>query len=154
MGLSREMEFHADEIAANVAGHIPLKESLLRMDLADYSYNTVLSFYETKIVDNLKSNNIFKEQEFVMKFLATESKLPFKNNLPVVSELDLSKYNKSKLNIKDQWASHPSIEERVIALEKLNIQPTENIDNSAILLFSDKDKIQEKLQKNIFWSNL
>ncbi len=150
MGLSREMEFHADEIAANVAGHIPLKESLLRMDLADYSFNTVLSFYETKIVDNVKSKNIFKEQEFVMKFLATESKLPFKNNLPVVSELDLSKYNKSKLNIKDQWASHPSIEERVIALEKLNIQPTENIDNSAILLFSNKDKIQEKITEKIF----
>ena len=29
------MEFHADEVAANVTGYLPLKTLLLRMDLAD-----------------------------------------------------------------------------------------------------------------------
>ncbi|MFY7942955.1 MAG: M48 family metallopeptidase, partial [Crocinitomicaceae bacterium] len=42
LALSREMEFHADEIAANVAGYLPLKESLRRMELAEHSYNLVL----------------------------------------------------------------------------------------------------------------
>lgn len=150
MALSREMEFHADEIAANVAGYIPLKESLLRMDLADHSYNSVLNFYDNKIKDNLKSKNIYKEQEFVIHFLATEINLSFKNNLPIVSELDLSKYNKSKLNIKDQWASHPSIKERVTALENLNIQKNENNEKPAILLFSNSEQIQEQITKKIF----
>jgi Zn-dependent protease with chaperone function len=48
LGLSREMEFHADEIAASVTGYEPLKNSLLRMALADLSFNNVLNFYNNK----------------------------------------------------------------------------------------------------------
>ena len=150
MALSREMEFHADEIAANVAGYLPLKESLLRMNLADHSYNAVLNFYNNKITDNIKSSNIYQEQTFVMNFLAVESNLTIKNNLPVVSQLDLKKYNKSKLNIKDQWASHPSNEERITALEKTSIQKEENKQEPAILLFSNSAQIQEKITEKVF----
>lgn len=149
MALSREMEFHADEIAANVAGYLPLKESLLRMDLADHSYNAVLGFYEGKIPDNIKSKNIYKEQGFVMNFLATQNNLSFKNSLPIVSELDLSKYNKSKLTIKNQWASHPSIEERIRALELTNIHKT-GVESPAILLFKNEEKIQEEITEKLF----
>jgi len=149
MALSREMEFHADEIAANVAGYLPLKESLLRMDLAAHSYNTVLGYYDGKIPDNIKSKNIYKEQGFVMNFLATQNNLSFKNYLPIVSELDLSKYNKSKLTIKNQWASHPNPEERIRALELTNIHKTGN-EQPAILLFENGEKIQEKITKKLF----
>lgn len=151
MALSREMEFHADEIAANVAGYLPLKESLLRMDLAEHSYNAVLGFYEGKIPDNIKSDNIYKEQGFVMNFLASQNNLAFKNNLPIVSELDLSKYNKSKLTIKNQWASHPSIEERIKALELTNIHKT-GVEKPAILLFASEKKVQEEITKKLFSS--
>lgn len=151
MALSREMEFHADEIAANVAGYLPLKESLLRMDLADHSYNAVLGYYAGKIPDNIKSKNIYKEQGFVMNFLATKNNLSFKNNLPVVSELDLSKYNKSKLIIKNQWASHPSVEERIRVLESTNIHKT-GVEKPAILLFENEEKIQEKITEKLFSS--
>lgn len=149
MALSREMEFHADEIAANVAGYLPLKESLLRMDLADHSYTSVLGYYDGKISDNIKSKNIYKEQEFVMNFLATQNNLSFKNNLPLVTELDLSKYNKSKLTIKNQWASHPNTEERIRALELTNIHKTEN-EQPAILLFENGEKTLEKITEKLF----
>ncbi|WP_293302971.1 M48 family metalloprotease [Pedobacter sp. UBA4863] len=149
MALSREMEFHADEIAANVAGYLPLKESLLRMDLADHSYNAVLGYYDAKIPDNIKSENIYKEQGFVMNFLAAQNNLSFKNNLPIVSELDLSKYNKSKLTFKNQWASHPTIEERIRALELTNIHKTE-VEKPAILLFENEEKIQEEITEKMF----
>jgi Zn-dependent protease with chaperone function len=149
MALSREMEFHADEIAANVAGYLPLKESLLRMDLADHSYNIVLDYYDGKIPNNIKSKNIYKEQGFVMNFLASQNNLSFKNNLPIVTELDLSKYNKSKLVIKNQWASHPSIEERIRALELTNIHKTGN-EKPAILLFENEESIQEKITGKLF----
>ncbi len=149
MALSREMEFHADEIAANVAGYLPLKESLLRMDLAEHSYNAVLGYYDGKISNNIKSKNIYKEQGFVMNFLATQNNLSFKNNLPMVSELDLSKYNKSKLIIKNQWASHPSIEERIKALELTDIYKT-GVEKPAILLFENEEIIQEKITEKLF----
>ncbi|MBK6964787.1 MAG: hypothetical protein IPH20_12820 [Bacteroidales bacterium] len=107
MGLSREMEFHADEIAANVTGYEPLKNSLLRMSLAEHSFNSVLGFYDGKIANNTISGNLYKEQFFVMNFYAESDNISIKNNLPQVTYQDISRYNKSKLVIKDQWASHP-----------------------------------------------
>lgn len=150
MALSREMEFHADAVATHVAGSLPLKESLLRLQLADYSYNSVLNFYEGKIANNIKSNNIFKEQQFVMNFLAKENDLPFKNNLPFVSENDLNKYNKSKLQIKDQWASHPSTEERIQAFEALNIVKSNSNNQSAMDLLRNTTTLEEQLTQKLF----
>lgn len=73
MSLSREMEFHADEVAAHVAGSQPLIASLLRMDLADHSYNTVLNYYGSRVSDSVKSENIYPEQKYVMNFLAEKA---------------------------------------------------------------------------------
>ncbi len=150
LALSREMEFYADEVAANVAGYLPFKESLLRTNLADFAYNSVLNFYDNKIADNLKSKNIFKEQQFVMNFLAKEQDIFFKNNFPLVTELDLSKYNKSKLNIKDQWASHPTTKERFTALEGLKIVDELKMDKPAIVLFDNSNDTEEKITEKLF----
>jgi len=150
MALSREMEFHADEIAANVTGYEPLKNSLLRLSFADHSYNNVLSFYENKIAENKKSENIFRDHLFVTNFLAKDSNIEIINNLPQISENELNKFNKSKLVIKDQWASHPSTEDRIAMLEKTGLS-AKNIDNeSANLLFSDIERTQRELTNNVF----
>jgi len=150
MALSREMEFHADEIAAHVTGYEPLKSSLLRLSLADHSFNSVLSFYERKIADNKKSENIFKEHLYVTNYLAQDSDIKIQHNLPQVSENELNKFNKSKLVIKDQWASHPSTEDRVARLEKTGLNAT-NIDyESANSLFTNIEKTQKLLNDKIF----
>jgi Zn-dependent protease with chaperone function len=150
MALSREMEFHADEIAANVTGYEPLKNSLLRLSFADHSYNNVLSFYENKIAENKKSENIFRDHLFVTNFLAKDSNIEIINNLPQISENELNKFNKSKLVIKDQWASHPSTEDRIAMLEKTGLS-AKNIDNeSANLLFSDIERTQREITNNVF----
>ncbi|WP_340203488.1 M48 family metalloprotease [Ascidiimonas sp. W6] len=150
MGLSREMEFHADEIAAQITGYHPLKESLLRMGLAEYAYNTVLGFYEGKIVENLQSTNVFEEQRYVMEYLAKDSKLPLVNNLPSVSFLELNKFNKSKLVIKDQWASHPGVDERIAHLKSVAEERKEGAATAAMTIFSDAKALCEKLTKILF----
>jgi Zn-dependent protease with chaperone function len=150
LALSREMEFHADEVAANVAGSLPLKESLLRMDLSNHSYNSVLNFYENKLAENIKSNNIYKEQSFVLNYLAKENNIVIKNNLPIVTPIDISRFNKSKLIIKDQWASHPSTEDRVLNLDRLNIIKETTNQELAISLFTSPNEIQEKITNKLF----
>lgn len=152
MSLSREMEFHADEVAANVAGYLPLKESLLRMDLADHSYSSVVNYYTNRISDGVTTKNIFHNQRFVLNYLALINNYTFKNELPVLSNQDLSKYNKSKLNIKDQWASHPSTIERITALEKLNIVKPYTNSNLAISLFDQVHKWEELFTEKLFSS--
>jgi Zn-dependent protease with chaperone function len=149
MALSREMEFHADEVAANIAGSKALEESLLRLDLAANSYNNVISFYDGKITDSKTSKNIYREQFFVMNFLAQESEIETKNNLPFIKIEEAGLFNKSKLVIENQWASHPSTEDRVARLQQLNISKQSDND-SARLLFKNIETTEEKLTSKLF----
>ena len=149
MALSREMEFHADEVAAHIAGSVSLEESLLRIELASNSYNNVISFYDAKVSKNQASKNIYKEQSFVMNFLATQNELEMKHDLPNVKLSESGLFNKSKLMIENQWASHPSHEERIARLRNLNIiKDTDN--GHAKNLFQDFEKTEEKLTAKLF----
>tara|TARA_R110002096_G_scaffold21043_7_gene68653 strand:- start:16084 stop:18153 length:2070 start_codon:yes stop_codon:yes gene_type:complete len=150
MALSREMEFHADEIAASITGYAPLKDSLLRMSLSTHAFQEVLGFYENKISSNLKSTNLYLEHSFILNFLAHKSGLAYNNELPVVSLEEMGKFNKSKLVIQDQWASHPTEAERIKMLEKTGFEGSETKSNPANSLFSNIEKSQLELSDIIF----
>ena len=150
MALSREMEFHADEVAANVTGYLPLKTSLLRMELADKGFSNVLNFYEGKIENAWVSNNIFKEQQFVMHFLAEKQGIPVVNEFPEVQMEHVVQFNTSKLVIKNQWASHPELEDRITALERLNIVKPNPNNEPANLIFRDAEHTQQLLTDRLF----
>ena len=152
LGLSREMEFHADEIAASVTGYEPLKKSLLRLVLAENSFNNVLDYYERKSSENFKSENLYVNQTSVINFLAEENSLTITNNLPDISLEEQSKYDKSKLIIKDQWASHPTTEERINRLEKTGFLSENSSDILANSLFSDINKLQKQITDKLFES--
>jgi Zn-dependent protease with chaperone function len=150
LGLSREMEFHADEIAASVTGYQPLKKSLLRMTLSENSFNEVLNFYSGKISGNIKSENLYRDQTSVIHFLAEENNLNMTNDLPDISLEEQSKFNKSKLVIKNQWASHPTTEERVARLEKTGFSAEYKTDAPANDIFSDIAALQKQFTEKIF----
>ena len=61
-----------------------------------------------------------------------------------------NKFNKSKLIIKNQWASHPEIEERIAALEKLNITKPNPNNNPASILLKASEECQQKLTDKLF----
>lgn len=150
MALSRELEFQADEVAAYAAGRTPLADSLLRLDFAAYSHNQVLAYYQSQIPNNIRSKNIYKEHIYVMEYAAQVSEIPVKNGLPFVQLKDLNKYNKSKLNIEQQWESHPSANERIEALNELvDLQKNGN-ETPAFLLFTDPEKLQEQITDFVF----
>ncbi len=150
MGLSREMEFHADEIAAFITGYEPLKSFLLRASLADHSFNSVLSFYDGKISENLISDNIYKEQLFLMEYFAQKDNINIVNGFPQVTMDDLNKYNKSKLIVTDQWASHPSTVDRIDRLEKTTFLPKDISSEPANMIFSNIEETQKKLSSSFF----
>ncbi len=150
MALSREMEFHADEIAASVTGFEPLKNSLLRLSIADFSFTNLLNFYQEKIPENITSDNIYLEHTYVMNFFAKEHDVPIINDLPEVTQTEVNNFNKSKLYIKDQWASHPSTEDRIARLEQTKAAGKEETFIPANALFRHIDKLQKQLTKQIF----
>jgi Zn-dependent protease with chaperone function len=150
LALSREMEFHADEMATTVTGYEPLKNTLLRMPWAEQSFSQVLTFYDEKIAENLKSENIYNEQLFVLNLLAKENNLSFVENLPMVTEAEYNKFNYSKLFIKNQWASHPDTKERIESMKKTN-NKAEQIENSpANEIFANIEETQKKLTNMMF----
>jgi len=150
MGLSREMEFHADEIAASVTGYEPFKKALLRIALADASLNAVLNYYGNKIDDNIKSENIYLEQFHVMQVLGEVNNYTITNDLPNISLEEQNKFNKSKLVIKDQWASHPTIADRIARLEQTGFLSDAKTDTLANTLFTDPIAVQKQITNHVF----
>lgn len=150
MALSREMEFHADEIAAHVAGSQALADSLLRINFASSALESVLAFYDQKTKENIKSENIYPEHQFVMNTFAERHQYLIENGLPKIDLTTIRKYNKSKLNLENQWASHPSDEERIHALSKLNISKDKVASDHAILLLSQDAQITKAISDKLF----
>lgn len=150
LSLSREMEFQADEIAANIAGSSPLAKSLLRLELASFSFYSALNYYQNKTAEAVTTLNIYPQQLFVMNFLAQQSKIETEHNLPLIDIENSKRYNKSKLVIKDQWASHPSTEDRILALTELNITGTPDDGTPAVSVFFNPRKTELELTKKLF----
>lgn len=150
MGLSREMEFHADEIAAHVAGAEPLISSLLRLDLASYAYQQVLNSYEQRISKSVKTENIYPQHRYVMRFISHENDIPLVNGLPGIDENLLKKFRQSRLVVTDQWASHPSTEDRIAALKALHIPEVSPQMDSPRVMFTDVDQLEKQVTLLLF----
>ncbi|MDN3693398.1 M48 family metallopeptidase [Chryseobacterium tructae] len=120
--LQREMEYHADAISTFVTNPDEQVSSLLRLELSDAALNYALSFY---IESNQKyrPKNLYENQTSLMKVFSERNNHPYVNGLPKIDIEDLTRYNKSRIEIEDQWASHPDIAKRV---ERIKENPTQN----------------------------
>lgn len=153
MSLSRQMEFNADAIATYVVGSDVKSASLLRLDLSDAALGNSLNFYLDKNI-NADTKNIYQNQTTLLHYLSKENNHEVKNNLPYINENELDRYNKSKLQIENQWASHPTIQQRITAIKKLNI-PSENIDNRlAKNIVKQFNQYAEKFTDKLFEYNM
>lgn len=149
MALSREMEFHADEISARLAGSVPAVRALLRTGLAWDSFNYLWQFYYSHISENIKADNLYPQHSFVMNQIAQRYGVLFSKGLPQVKKETITRFNRSKLVIIDQWASHPSIDDRIKKLEEMNIDSAVS-DDSAWNFFINKEDIQKKITARLF----
>jgi Zn-dependent protease with chaperone function len=149
MALSREMEFHADAVSANLVGSVPAITALMRLSLASDSFNIVWQFYYKKISENFKTENIYPQHQFVIHKIAEKNELQLLNGYPQVKKEILSSFNRSKLVMENQWASHPSIIDRVNKLEDLNIYSDVSND-SAWNFFVNVEDLQKEITEKLF----
>jgi len=150
MALSREMEFHADAVAASVTGSQPLASSLLRLGLAERSLHVVLNHYNEKIAQSQRPANLYPQQAFVLSRIASVESIPTQDGLPDLSVEIYKKFNKTKLVLDDQWSSHPSTEQRIAHLSSLNLPLKSNLTGIAIDLLNHKEAIQEAVTAKLF----
>ena len=153
MSLSRQMEFNADAIATYVVGADVKTSALLRLDLSESALSNAMNFYLDKNV-KADTKNIYQNQTTLLHYFAQENNHEIKNDLPYININEIERYNKSKLQIEDQWASHPTIKQRIEAIKKLNI-PSEKVDNRISKnILKHFDKYAEKFTNKLFEYNM
>lgn len=150
LALSKQMEYHADEVAATLVGYKPLEASLYRMELADQAFNYVINIYANHLKELSRSENIFLEQSYVLTDLGKENNSTFLAGLPVVKEGDTMRFNRSKIEFNDHWNSHPTTLQRIERLKSLYLIETDDNLTRAGLLFNDFTAIQVMLTKKFF----
>lgn len=149
MGLSREMEFHADAVAASVAGGNNLINGLARIEIASSCYSSALSKATDYLKKNKVSKNIFNNQLTILQSFAKDYSLPIRNELPEVSWHFVSSFSTSRINYKNQWASHPTLEERRKNSEQLQMDCEPEI-SRAWNIFKNPEQLQESLTQQIY----
>lgn len=149
MRLSREMEFHADAVAASVSGSKSLVTALRRVELANSGYNIALQKCDDLFREKKISSNIYQNQTTVLLHLAEEFKLPLQHGLPVVNDDFIQSNNLSRVNFKDQWASHPTTEDREDHLNKLAVE-AEVLPDSAWVLFTNREELENSLTRKVY----
>ncbi len=149
MRLSREMEFHADAVAASVSGSKSLVTALRRIELADAGYNIVLQRCDDLFRKKKISGNIYHNQRIVLKQLADKFNLEVQHEMPVISSTFIAGNNFSRVNFKDQWASHPSTDDREKHLDGLAVN-AEIMPESAWVLFENTDELQSQLTIKLY----
>lgn len=149
MGLSREMEFHADAVAAGVAGGNNLVSALSRIEIAGSCYNTALGEANARVKQNKVSRNIFSNQLTIFRAVAAEYGLPLTQGLPAISYHFVTSFSRSRINFKNQWASHPTLQERKQHLDSVHLEKPAD-DTSAWSLFDDAAVLQEKATARLY----
>lgn len=152
--LSREMEYHADLVACSVAGNDAMINTLRKLDFAEMSYQqSIASLNDMARRKKMKVMDIYALHTRTMNRLAMVNKLTMKNGLPLISSSDLNKdIPTSKIFIKDQWASHPSREEREKSINRVSIQLPMS-EQSAWVLFNNPDATREAMTKQLYVDN-
>lgn len=148
-GLSLQMEFHADAVAASVSGSDALASALHRIEMAFESWQMGINQCEKLISSNKRAGNFFPIQQHCAQIIAADNKLQLENGLPVISDDYLQQRQVNRVIVKDQWASHPPTEDRVRALKGYGIAAGKNT-NSAWALFRDVENLQAELTRKIY----
>ena len=148
MALSREMEFHADAVSASVSGSEPGISALCKTEIADISYNSVLNKCGEWVKENKYAGNIYSKHLVFMQFVAEANNLPLKNGLPAPRDNTWKGRRLSKLTVKDQWASHPTADQRIARLRALHVEAALQ-NEPAWVIFSNPVKLQETMTEKI-----
>ncbi len=152
MGLSRQMEFHADAIAASVAGSNNMTRALRVLEFADFAYNFTLDKYDEWLPNNVKGTNLFEHHRIAACYLAELNKLPVVNGYPHLGNMDDVAVSYKRLNIEDQWASHPSRIQREAALNEIATNAGITSESSWTLFGEGATKLQLDLT-NLLYKN-
>ncbi len=154
LALSREMEYQADLVATSVTGSKPIINALHRLEFGESTYNQAFQSVEVVFENEHRlPRNIFTLHSYIIESVAASYKFEIKNHLPVLDSEKVSRvFIKDRVNIRDLWASHPSIKDREANVSRYQLE-ADNIDCSPWVLFRNKEMVQENFTRKLFAQN-
>lgn len=150
MKLSREMEYHADLIAISVSGNESFKSALRKIEFSSFAYDYTTGYLNSLASNEKASEDIYLNHSFTTSFLARHNKISVQDGDPNITDQDIeNNVVKSRVNIKDQWASHPTLKEREQNISKVQIEAELNT-NSAWTIFTNPDGVKKEVTSNLY----
>lgn len=148
MALSRQMEFHADLVAATVSGNNNIVSSLQKVEFAAASFNDTLGMCGQLLQENKVVADLYEPHHTVSCHLAHLHRIPVQNGMPLFDEFQLPKPS-NRINFKDQWASHPTLEERKEYVESFDLYQAP-AEASAWTLFEEAAGLKQQLTQKLY----
>lgn len=149
LGLSRQMEFHADLVAASYCGTNNIIGALRQLRFADECYDEAMNACNKAWAKKQVVADFYAAHELVLQKMGEKRQFSFSGPIPVVGEINESS---SRINFKDQWSSHPTIIERSEYLDPFGLHsdvdstPASNLLHDPVAL---KATITDKIYRNI-----
>ena len=149
MALSREMEFHADAVAASVAGSRPFVSMLHRLTPADICFSTLMQIYRGWSPGTARPDNAFSQHHELLLDYAKSHEIPVEHDLPQASLSSRGPWIKFRISTGNQWASHPAPADREKRVNALGFE-VEPSHQSAWALFKDPASVQARMTAMLF----
>ncbi len=148
-GLSREMEYHADLVATGVAGQQAMISALRRVELSAAAYDHCTHYLNQLAEQGSKTEDLYANHRTTLVRLAEHLDLTVVQGLPRVLRREFGHLVKSRVKIKDQWASHPSREQREKNIRSLTTE-VETDQQSAWQLFKNHAALRQQVTQRMY----
>ncbi|MCC6462529.1 MAG: M48 family metalloprotease [Saprospiraceae bacterium] len=149
LSLSREMEFHADAVAASVAGSNNMIQALRQVTIGSQTYQQTIERCNELLNRNTAPANFYSSQLVVTAHFARSNELQLNHGVPVATRDFLERQRQARVVFKNQWASHPTEEEREASLQAIGLQ-AEVDDAPAWVLFRQSERWQQELTRYLY----
>ncbi len=149
MQLSRQMEFHADTIAAYASGGNNVVSSLRRIEIGDICYNQMFGIINSELAEKKRPANIYELHSVFIKNYADDYNLQTdKNGLPVADK-KIDALDNTQVTLDNQWASHPDLKDRENNVDRLNLH-SQTVHESPWMLFNNPQELQKHFSDLIY----
>jgi Zn-dependent protease with chaperone function len=150
MLLRREMEFHADAVALSVCGTQTALSTMRRTEMSIFCFEHCMQELPQLAEDQLKLLNIYEAHIAMIRYYASRNNVPLDNEqLPLITDDYFRTFLISQVQLRDQWASHPTREERERRYITANI-PSLRVPETAWSLFNNSVQLQEAMSAMIY----
>jgi hypothetical protein len=136
-------------VAATVAGGNNVISGLSRIAVADDCYQRALGEAEERARQFRVSKNLFANQLTVLQSFGADNRLPVDRGLPAISYSFVAGLSRSRINFRNQWASHPTLEERKRSIDALATEQEADT-ASAWTLFADAEALQQRMTAHLY----